>query len=112
MLQITEAAEAALRRIREEESTASNSSALRIGAVQAPGGDAGIGFAFTDGPEDGDQTISEKDDFQVYLAKELAVPLGDAALDTTSNYEGITLELRTQAQLHDHEGKEHLPVGP
>ena len=110
MLQITEAAEAALRRIREEEDSVS--SALRIGAVQAPGGAAGIGFAFTDGPEDGDQTISEKDDFHVYLAKELAVPLGDAALDTTSNYEGITLELRTQAQLNNHEGLEHLPAGP
>lgn len=111
MLQISEAAEAALRRIRQENDVP-DSAALRIDTVQTQGGDAGIGFAFTDGPEDGDQTVSEKEDFQVYLAKELAEPLGDAALDATSNHEGITLELRTQAQLHNHEGLEHLPAGP
>jgi Fe-S cluster assembly iron-binding protein IscA len=111
MLQISEAAEAALRRIRQENDV-SDSAALRIDTVQTRGGEAGIGFAFTDGPEVGDQMVSEKEGFLVYLAEELAVPFGNAALDATANHEGITLELRTQAQLHNHEGKEHLPIGP
>jgi Fe-S cluster assembly iron-binding protein IscA len=105
MLQITEAAESALRRIRHENDVPTTT-ALRIGAVQRPGGGVGIGFAFTDGPEDGDATISEKEDFLVYLSRELVVPLGEAALEATSDDDGITLELRTQAQLHDHEGAE------
>jgi Fe-S cluster assembly iron-binding protein IscA len=103
MLQITEAAESALRRIRHENDVPATT-ALRIGAVQRPGGGVGIGFAFTDGPEDGDATISEKEDFLVYLSQELVGPLGEAALEATSDDDGITLELRTQAQLHDHEG--------
>ncbi|MGH2674836.1 MAG: hypothetical protein ACRDKA_11365 [Actinomycetota bacterium] len=103
MLQISEAAEAALRRIREENDVP-HDAALRIAATRDPSGGVGIGFAFTDGPEEGDAPISQKDDFQVYLAKELATPLEDAALEATSDEEGITLELRTQVQLHNHEG--------
>jgi Fe-S cluster assembly iron-binding protein IscA len=111
MLQISEAAEAALRRIREENDVP-DTAALRIDTVQTREGDAGIGFAFTDGPEDGDQMVSEKEGFLVYLAEDLAVSFGNAALDATANHEGITLELRTQAQLHNHEGAERLPTGP
>lgn len=105
-LQITPSAEATLRRIRQENNFP-DTTALRIAGVQRPGGDVGIGFAFTDGPEDGDQMISEKDDFHVYLSKELVAALREAALDATSDDDGITLELRTQAQLHNHEGDEH-----
>jgi Fe-S cluster assembly iron-binding protein IscA len=105
MLQITEAAETALRRIRQENDVP-HDAALRISAIQAPGGEVGIGFAFTDGPEEDDEAISEKEDFQVYLSPELAA-LGDAALEATSDEDGIKLELRTQAQLHDHVGEDH-----
>jgi Fe-S cluster assembly iron-binding protein IscA len=107
VLQITQAAESALRRIRQENDVPATT-ALRIGAVQRRGGDVGIGFAFTDGPEDGDEMIAEKEDFQVYLSRELVMPLGEAALEATSDEDGITLELRTQAQLHDHQGADLL----
>jgi Fe-S cluster assembly iron-binding protein IscA len=106
MLQITESAETTLRRIRRENDFP-ETAALRIAGVQRPGGGVGIGFAFADGPEDGDEVISEKDDFIVYLSKELVSGLEQAALDATSNEDGITLELRTQDQLHNHEGEEH-----
>ena len=107
MLQITEAAESALRRIRQENDVPATTP-LRIGAVKRPGGDVGIGFAFTDGPEEGDEMIAEQEDFRVYLSRELVGPLGEAALEATSDEDGIALELRTQAQLHHHQGAELL----
>jgi Fe-S cluster assembly iron-binding protein IscA len=103
VLQITEAAESALRRIHQQNAVP-GATAIRIGAVQRPGGGVGIGFAFTDGPEDGDETISDKEDFVVYLSQELVGPFREAALEATSDQDGITLELRTQAQLRDHQG--------
>lgn len=99
MLQISDAAETALRRIRLENDVAEDA-AVRIAAIETPDGFVGIGFAFTDGPEDGDQTISDRDHFRVYLARQLALPLAEAALEETANVEGITLELRTQEQLN------------
>ena len=105
MLQITDGAEAALRQIRDENAVPDDAT-LRIAAVEAPSGSVGIGFAFTDGPEEGDEAISEKKDFRVYLSRELAAPLGGAALEATADEEGITLELRTQAQLHNHQAEE------
>jgi Fe-S cluster assembly iron-binding protein IscA len=107
VLQITEAAESALRRIRQENDVPATTP-LRIGAVKRPGGDVGIGFAFTDGPEEGDEMIAEQEDFRVYLSRELVGPLGEAALEATSDEDGIALELRTQAQLHHHQGAELL----
>jgi Fe-S cluster assembly iron-binding protein IscA len=106
MLQISDSAETALRRIRQENDFP-ETSAVRIGPVRTPGGEVGIGFAFTDGPEENDQVLSEKQEFRVYLSEELATPLGDAALDATLDEDGITLELRTQAQLENHEGEAH-----
>lgn len=99
MLQIRDSAETALRRIRGENDVPTDA-AVRIGAIETSDGLVGIGFAFTDGPEDGDQTISHADSFRVYLAKELATPLGQAAIEATANVEGITLQLRTQEQLN------------
>jgi Fe-S cluster assembly iron-binding protein IscA len=98
MLEISAAAEAALRRIRLQNDVPEDA-AVRIGAIETPNGIVGIGFSFTDGPEAGDQTISDRDGFRVYLAKGLAAPLSEAALEETSNSEGITLQLRTQEQL-------------
>jgi Fe-S cluster assembly iron-binding protein IscA len=103
MLQISASAETALRRIRQENEFP-ETSAVRIGSVRTPGGVAGIGFAFTDEPEETDQLLSAREEFRVYLSEELAIPFEDAALDATSDEDGITLELRTQVQLQNHEG--------
>lgn len=100
MLQITEAAETAIRLIREE-SELPKSTALRIAPIPTDEGGVAIGFAFTDGPDEGDQTIADKEDFRVYLAADLTLAFEGAALDATENEEGIELELRSQAELHD-----------
>ncbi len=100
MLQITEAAENAIRLLREG-SALPESTALRIATIPGDDGEVDIAFAFTEGPDEGDLTISEKDDFRVYLARELVGPFENAALQATADEEGITLELRTQAELHD-----------
>jgi Fe-S cluster assembly iron-binding protein IscA len=105
MLQITEAAETALKQIRQENDFP-DSAALRIAAVRTPEGGTGIGFAFTDGPEEGDATISEKADFRVYLSPDLMDGFDGAALDATASEEGIELELRSQSGMHDHETAE------
>ncbi len=100
MFQITNSAESAIRMLREN-SALPESTALRIAPVPAEGGEVGIAFAFTEGPDDGDLTIVEKDDFRVYLAAELAEPFENAALEATADEEGIELALRTQADLHE-----------
>ncbi|MGH2692232.1 MAG: hypothetical protein ACRDHM_06980 [Actinomycetota bacterium] len=100
MLKITEAAEQAIRLIRED-SELPESTALRIAPIPTPEGGVAIGFAFTDGPDDGDLTISDKNDFRVYLAPDLTRAFDGAALDATASGEGVELELRTQAELHE-----------
>jgi Fe-S cluster assembly iron-binding protein IscA len=110
MLQMTDAAETALRRIRLE-SDVPQDATVRIGPISTGDGVVGIGFAFTDGPQTGDQKISVTDDFQVYLAPELAGRLQQAALEVTADMEGITLQLRTQDQLNG-STTPRLPGGP
>ena len=100
MLEITADAEFAIRVIRQT-SDLPESTALRIAPVPGPDGEVSIAFAFTQGPDEGDIAISEKDDFRVYLARELVGPFENAALEATADEEGITLELRTEAELHD-----------
>ena len=100
MLEITEAAEAAIRTIRDQ-SDHPDSTALRIAPIPAPDGGVSIGFGFTEGPDEGDVAITDKEDFRVYLAAELVRPFDGAILAATSDEEGVTLELRTQAELHD-----------
>jgi Fe-S cluster assembly iron-binding protein IscA len=98
MLQITNAAETALRLIRRENDVPEDA-AVRIGAIETLDGLVGIGFAFTDGPDDGDLTITEADGLRVYVAKELAVTLSDAAIEATSDVDGVTLQFRSQDEL-------------
>ena len=103
MMQITPSAEGMLRQIRQD-ADFPETAAVRIAPIGIPEGRMGIGFAFTDGPEDDDQVLSTKLDFRVFLSGRLAETLAEAALDATSNEEGITLELRTQAELHEQQG--------
>jgi Fe-S cluster assembly iron-binding protein IscA len=99
VLQITEAAEAVIRQVRTENEVP-DTSVLRIAPVEVPGG-AGIGFTFTDAPNEGDRDISRGSDFTVYLASELVGPLDNAVLEAAPEQGG--LELRAQGQLHDHD---------
>jgi L-alanine-DL-glutamate epimerase-like enolase superfamily enzyme len=99
MFQISDSAEKALRQIRLENGIPPDA-AVRIGPIETDDGEVGIGYAFTGGPEGGDQKISDVEDFQVYLTEELAASLNEAALELTANEEGITLQLRTQEQLN------------
>jgi Fe-S cluster assembly iron-binding protein IscA len=101
MFEITEEAERAIRKARAD-SEMPRSTALRIAPVPTTHGGLAIGIAFTDGPEDGDMKVSVKDDLVVYVAPELATTWERATLKVTADDEGIELELRTQADLHDH----------
>jgi Fe-S cluster assembly iron-binding protein IscA len=110
LIQINEDAENAIRRIRQENHVPSEA-VLRIAPVETAGGIA-IGFAFTDSPEEGDRMASSSTGFVVYLAPELAGAFEETVLMTTADVEGVELELRTQADLHDHggNGDATLPV--
>jgi Fe-S cluster assembly iron-binding protein IscA len=99
MLQIRDSAETALRRIRSENDFPEDA-AVRIGAIETLDGLLGIGFAFTDGPEDGDHMIFERQDFRVFLASELALSLTAAAIEATGDEEGVALQLRSQEELN------------
>lgn len=107
MLQISEAAKAVIRQVRTENELP-DTTAMRISAVDVPGG-IGIGFTFTQGPEAGDQAIAEQEDFRVYLASELAVPLSDAVLEATEAGGGLELRTHSGDHRHDHEShQDHL----
>jgi Fe-S cluster assembly iron-binding protein IscA len=101
MLQIRDSAETALRRIRSENDVPQDAD-VRIGAIETLDGLIGIGFAFTDGPEDGDQTVFEREGFSVYVASELALSLTAAAIEATADDEGVALQLRSQEELNGH----------
>ena len=105
MLQITEAAEAVIKQVRTQNELP-DTAALRLAEMPVPDG-VGIGFTFTDAPEEGDQTISRGADFTVYLSSELVGPLDNAILEAAPPEEGGGLELRAQGQLHDHGHEGH-----
>lgn len=103
MLEITDAAENAIRLLRKS-SDLPQSTALRIAPIPTTEGGLAIGLAFTDGPEDGDHEVSAKAGLTVYVAPELADTFERATLEATADEEGVELELKTQADLHDHGG--------
>jgi Fe-S cluster assembly iron-binding protein IscA len=103
MLEITDAAENAIRLLRKS-SDLPEATALRIAPIPTTDGGLAIGLAFTDGPEDGDHEVSAKHDLTVFVAPELADTFERATLEATADEEGVELELRTQADLHDHGG--------
>ncbi|MGH2723726.1 MAG: hypothetical protein ACRDI0_05580 [Actinomycetota bacterium] len=110
MLEITESAVDVIKTVREENQLP-DSAALRIELVQEQEQE-GIGFSFTGGPQEGDQTVAEGDDLTVYLAQELSDPLSGAILDAREIEGSVQLELRDREGKghdhdHDHEGHEH-----
>jgi Fe-S cluster assembly iron-binding protein IscA len=110
MLQITPSAQGLLKQVRADNNLP-ESAALRIQAVESPEkGEAEIGFTFTAGPEDQDQTVSDQPDLQVFVAPELATPLDEAVLDTVETPGGSELQLRVEGsghEGHDHSGHDH-----
>jgi Fe-S cluster assembly iron-binding protein IscA len=107
MLQITPSAATLLKEVRAGNDVP-DSAALRIEAVRTPDpAEAEIGFRFTEGPETGDQTVTEEPDLRVYVSSELVLPLSEAVLDTVDTPAGRELQLRVEAhEHHDHEGHE------
>jgi hypothetical protein len=111
MLEITESAADVIKTVRQENDLPA-SAALRIELVRDQEQE-GIGFSFTGGPREGDETIAERDDFTVYLAPELSGPLSGAVLDAREIEGSVQLELRDRPGAghehhdHDHEGHEH-----
>ncbi|HJV03882.1 MAG TPA: hypothetical protein VJ868_01340 [Actinomycetota bacterium] len=108
MLQITPSAATLLKEVRAGNDVP-DSAALRIEAVRTPDPtDAEIGFRFTEGPEAGDQTVTEEPDLRVYISSELASPLSGAVLDTVDTPGGKELQLRVETHEHDdHQGHSH-----
>ena len=105
MLQITEAAAAVIKQVRTEKQLP-DTAALRLAEVPVPDG-VGIGFTFTEAPEEGDEAISRGADITVYLSSELVGPLDNAVLEASPPEEGGGLELRAQGQPHDHGHEGH-----
>jgi Fe-S cluster assembly iron-binding protein IscA len=108
MLQITSSAATLLKEVRAGNNVPDDA-AFRIQPVATPQpGDAEIGFAFTGGPEAGDQAVTEDPDLRVYVSSELAAPLEGAVLDTIDTPGGKELQLRVENHDHsDHEGHDH-----
>lgn len=110
MLQITDTALDVIRAVRDQNQLPT-SAALRIELVRQEEQE-GIGFAFTGGPQEGDETIAQGDDLTVYLAEELSGPLSGAVLDATEVEGSVQLELRSgqgQDQDHDHDHDQEHP---
>ena len=104
MLQITETALDVIKAVRDQNQLPA-SAALRIELV-SQAEQEGIGFSFTGGPQEGDQTITEAEDLTVYLAQELSAPLSGAVLDATEREGSVQLELRDR-EGHGHEQHDH-----
>lgn len=95
MLRVTEAAVGAFREIRRDAGVPQRSG-VRIQMMQAAGGQEGIGFAFSEAPERGDQVLREQTDLPVYVAEDLVEPLSRAVLDARESAQGTEFVLRDQ----------------
>ena len=71
---------------------------LRVFPESTAPGEVSIGLGFTDAPVDGDQ-VSEQDGLRVFVASELAEPLGDAEIDVAGENGTPRIVFRPQGQL-------------
>jgi Fe-S cluster assembly iron-binding protein IscA len=94
MLQITDAAMGVLRDVRAS-SDAPDDAAARF-ALTTQEGQQGIGFMFSSDPVEGDQKVADDGELEVYVAPELAEPLGTAVVDATDTDQGTELVLREE----------------
>ena len=71
---------------------------LRVFPESTAPGEVSIGLGFTDTPLDGDQ-VTEHDGLRVFVALELAEPLGDAEIDVAGENGTPRIVFRPQGQL-------------
>ena len=71
---------------------------LRVFPESTAPGEVSIGLGFTDDPLDGDQ-VTEHDGLRIFVAPELAEPLGDAEIDVTAEDGTSRIVFRPQRQL-------------
>lgn len=97
MLQVTDAAIGVLKQMRDDTPEAPQSAAVRL-QLTSVGEEPGLGFGFSEEPQDGDQTIVEHEEIKVYLAPELVEPLADAVVDTVPTDDGDQLVLKSRGE--------------
>ena len=97
MLQVTDAAIGILKQMRDETPEAPDGAAVRL-QLTSVGEEPGLGFGFSEEPQDGDQTVVEHEEIHVYLAPELVEPLADAVVDAVDTDEGEQLILKSRGE--------------
>ena len=83
MLEITQGAAALLTELRNEQDVPEDYG-LRVFPETDQPGEVTIGLGFTDRPATGDQ-VTETEGVKVFVARELAAPLEDTAIDVASH---------------------------
>jgi Fe-S cluster assembly iron-binding protein IscA len=83
VLEITHGAAALLTEIRRGQDVP-ETYGLRVFPESTAPGEVTIGLGFTDVPADGDE-VTEQDGMRVFVARELAAPLEDAAIDVSGD---------------------------
>lgn len=94
MLQVTEAAAAVVETMRQQ-AGAPEQAGVRIQLTQTDDGQEGIGLAFREEPEQGDE-ITEQSGIKVFVQQELTDTLSEATLDARTTEEGTELVVRQQ----------------
>jgi Fe-S cluster assembly iron-binding protein IscA len=93
MLQVTESAEALFRQFLERQDVTGN--AIRIQPAPGPEGENTVSFQVVTQPETNDAP-AESPGVDIYVAPELAEPLGEARLDAKETEKGSELFLTEQ----------------
>jgi len=94
VLEITHDAATLLTEIRRGQEVP-DSYGLRVFPESTEPGEVTIGLGFTDAPVAGDQ-VTERDGMRVFVARELASPLEDTAIDVTGTDGAARLVFRTK----------------
>ena len=98
MLQVTDRAAAVLKEARSLQGVPGNFG-LR---VKPPESDSksGIQLEFTEGPATGDE-VGETNGLRLFVAREIAEPLAEQAIDTQDSTSGSNLVLRDQSDVQE-----------
>jgi Fe-S cluster assembly iron-binding protein IscA len=96
VLEITRGAAALLTELREDQEVPEDYG-LRVFPETSQPGEVTIGLGFTDQPAAGDQ-VAEQEGMRVFVAKELATPLEDAAIDVTKENGAPQLVFRPKGE--------------
>lgn len=97
MLEITHDAATLLTEIRRGQEVP-DSYGLRVFPESTAPGELTIGLGFTDAPVAGDQ-VTEQDGMRLFVARELATPLEDTAIDVTGPESATRLVFRTKDEI-------------